>query len=513
MGLFIAIGLFASLGTILPRETTEVFASPDETAVALFARGWSPTEGFRLPTGVPEVIQEIPGLRPRSTVQQGAWIVPVGFLGMPLLVMPFEKVWQGSAAFLTVLLVISSTWPLWQLAYRTMGSRRAALTAVILFLAFPTVLLYANRGLFPNLPIVALGLWSVWLLGQKEVWRVAMGGVLLGLALAIRPVEGIWLIPWAVWAFIHPRTWKGIVKERATAIAALAALVFPALAYLSSIQTYQSATPTIGYWLRDTVDFIAPAPADPTSSFIDIQPDRVLPFGIHPRTMQANIRAFWLNMLWPWVLLASAGFVQLWWQRRITWRSPLLWLAVWTSAVLHLFYGQALYLDNIRGVPAVGNSFLRYMLPLTPLIAFAGAAWVHAVGKKTWQRAAASVLIGGVALYGVWLGLAQDEEGVLATQKELRRYTEIRAAARAHLEPGSIVISERSDKIFAGVPSIVSVSPLPGNGVMGHALNQGVTVALFHRALTQEQQERIGLRFTELFAHDNERLYRVEFPE
>src|SRR3990167_10663032 len=84
--------VFLWVATILPRTTTALFASPDETGVMLFDRAWSPTVGFRLPHRLPRDLANLVGLHPRSTVRQGDVLVPVGFLGMPFLVMLAERV-------------------------------------------------------------------------------------------------------------------------------------------------------------------------------------------------------------------------------------------------------------------------------------------------------------------------------------------------------------------------------------------------------------------------------------
>lgn len=499
--LCVALGVFLSMGTLLPRATTQVVASPDETAVALFARGWSAREGFKLPTGIPDAAASIPGLHPRSMVQQGAWLVPVGFLGMPLLALPFEKIWEGSSAYLTALLVASSVFPLWQFA-RRLGVR-AAIVACISYLSFPVVLLYANRGLFPNLPVVALALWSVWLLGEKARWKIGVGGLLLGVALTIRPVEAVWLLPWAAWSMWRSRK---TTKPRDRWIALIAAVAFPLLGAVAAMHTYQSLMPTIGYWLRDTVQTVAPATAPAVS---EIQTAHVLPFGIHPRTLQLNIRLFWLEMLWPWVLLACAGLVQLWWRDQLTWKTPALWLGAWTVFILSVLYGQATYLDNIRGTPALGNSFLRYMLPLVPLIALSIGAWAEAMMRNKARTAIVTMMVAVLACWGVGTALARDEESILATQTELRRYADIRAEAARILMPGTVVISERSDKIFAGLPGIVAVSPLPDDERTWELLRARVFTALFHRTLSEEEQEASPIKKEPILENGNERLYHL----
>src|SRR3989344_5880076 len=158
--------VFLWVATILARTTTALFASPDETAVMLFARAWSPTVGFRLPHRLPRDLAD---------------------------------------------LVLSSAYPLWRLARRV--SARVAWVTTLIYLTFPTILLYANRGLFPNLPVVAFGLWSAWAFRVvRGPWSVVIGGLTLGLALTIRPTEALWLLPWIAWAiWMSKTTWRRIL--------------------------------------------------------------------------------------------------------------------------------------------------------------------------------------------------------------------------------------------------------------------------------------------------------------
>lgn len=501
--------LFLLLGTILPMTTTQVFASPDETAVAAFARGWSWSHGFTLTPADSRKWDFV--VHPRSMVQEVDRLEPVGFLGMPILILPFEMLRKGFGSFLTVIIIASSAFALFCLV-KPLG-KNAAWTAVIVYLSFPTVLLYTNRSLFPNLPVVALGLWAVYLIrSRKESWAEILSGVALGFALIIRPVEALWLVPWVLWAG-HIRFFNRdhIRIKTATIIVCL-------LGYLMAVLTYRTWLPLIGYWLSDmapkasTVQTLGATETMKSDGFLDIVRS-VLPFGIHPRALLSNIQVFLFGILGPWVAAAMAG-VALWmWKRRDhlnVFVTPLV-LSGWTVFVLLFMYGQARYMDNINGTATLGNSFLRYLLPLAPLIAVGIGLLVEELSKIAfrWKVCAIGLVI-FFAIFGVVTALMRDEEAIIPTRGQLVRAEYIRDVAQGLLPPGAVVLSERSDKIFVGT-GFMAVSPMPDNAIIEQLKASGEPLALFHRILTDDQRQSFaGGAFEDWLlasVFDNEALY------
>ncbi|HWQ99405.1 MAG TPA: hypothetical protein VN397_00995, partial [Candidatus Methylomirabilis sp.] len=423
--------------------------------------------------------------------------------GWPFLVMLAERVAGGMGAYLTALLVLGSAYPLCRLARQM--NRRVGWATAALYLMFPTVLLYSNRGLFPNLPVVALAIWSIW--AWRELGRAApehqtdrfgvarrtmltlhvtplLAGGALGLALAIRPTEALWILPWVVWAAWSGRENRSSVKPFFLA-GAIALLVCIGAAWLAAL-TYPAKSvtwlPAIGYQLKDSL-LLAPATGDTGS------PARVvsLPFGFHPRAMWTNVRTYFFTYLAPWTIAALIGaFIAL----RRTWgrsETVILILCAWTMGALLLVYGQSNYADNIRGTVSLGNSFLRYLLPLVPIVSYAAALAVDALWKLPMRgRALAAIVLAFFLLYGPAVAFARDEEGILAVRRELGRYATIRRFAEEKLQPGTVIVSERSDKIFASGP-FPSASPLPDKDTMRGLFASETPVALFHRTLSYNE--------------------------
>lgn len=511
--------IFVWIGTTLPRTTDRLFASPDETAVFIFAKAWAWGGGFKLPYA-----SEMAGLHPRSMVQQGEWLVPVSFLGMPFIAAMVERIHTGWSAYLTVLLALSSAFPLWALARR--AGNRVAWVAVAVYLSFPTVLLYVNRGLFPNLPVVALSLWILWLFSKPGAWRYFLGGMLAGLAGMIRPTEMIWLFPWMIWSVWISSDGKGDWRIRTLVQriwpACLAMLVVACFGVMLSMKTYPfhaglSDQPVIGYLLRDI-----PANPDPVSSIQQIKTEgerslsEYLPFGFHPRVMLRNIRIYLGSYLGLWSGLALFGVYIIFKQKRDKRTLAVFGLSLWTVGVLLLLYGQADYTDNINGTVSLGNSFLRYLLPIVPLLAIGCA---HAVQElfRLKRRGAflALCLTGYLVLYGCSVAWAKDNEGLASTRTTLRRYEEIRAMAESEVPAGSVILSERSDKIFASGDMIVA-SPLPSPDRLRALAESGMPVYFFHRLSSWEEDAPRDIvsvfpmsQWSLLFSNDNEGMYRL----
>lgn len=525
----IGAAVFLYAGSVLPRVTTDLFTSPDETAVMLFARAWSPRNGFQIAYTDPGIVSEIAGLRPRSTVQQGDVLVPVGFLGMPFLVAILEKVVRGSGAYLTLLLVLSSAYPLFQLARKR--NDRVAIWTVLFYLTFPTVLLYVNRGLFPNLPVVALTIWAVygvWGLGtgtwqgKRQCLVGALTGIAIGCAFLIRPTEAVWIVPWMVFFGLRAAGcglrvfWKRFVIPIAVVI------VVSVFGMVLAMQTYPfhshlTDQPVVGYMLRDIVGVQGTehGARDPSGAVEGSWSIRdYLPFGFHPRVMWENVKTYLFTYFGVWIAAALAGT---YFTLRKKWKKVdtfFLFCVAWTVGVLLLFYGQALYTDNIRGGVTIGNSFLRYLLPLAPLLAFGAALFVDRVALMKYRGPLLAVLCSVfLVLLGSATAFARDEEGISKTKYELSRYVTIRQLAEEVVPRNAIILSERSDKIFAS-GAFIAVSPLPEKDTLVALSETDTPIYLFHRLIEDgsDAPGEISVVWPFgglLFQLDNEGLYRL----
>jgi len=292
------IGLFALqslLFFMLPLSLPSIYLSPDETAVAVSAREFGARGSLRLADQILEAAQRV---HPRSFVTQGQALVPVGFLGLPIL---FGILWRLFSEFglllFTPLLAISVAYPLWRMAQRL--GRLNQIATVATWLSFPTVILYANRGLFPNLVVVSLAVWSAYLVWERHsALRTIFAGLFFGIAVAVRPTELPWLAVWLLMAWTWDRKRVEIRRSWKRAIAFVAAAsLWPLLACFMAWKTYGSPL-AVGYFLRDSSGIGQAARASVASTVVS------WPFGFHPLVMLLNISSYVAGIIGPWVAVS-----------------------------------------------------------------------------------------------------------------------------------------------------------------------------------------------------------------
>lgn len=526
----LGVGLFL-LFSWLPSTMSGVLASPDETAVAVTAEVIrSGRAYFTLPPSV--FTPGTPSLHPRSWVTVGHALAPVGFLGWPWF-LSFFVFLGGTPAIVWIgmFLILSSAWPLFQLLKR-FGFWSAWIGTLIAFTA-PGIIIYANRGLFPNGAVVALTLWSLWLmkwLANKQqktknkrqgvwgffrddhVYAFVILGALVGLIAAMRPIELVWIIPWWVWA------WGSMWPDKRQARAMIIALFVVLLPVASLAQSAYGSWFSVGYLEHDQ----APISSGGSAVGAPHAPAIFLPFGFHPRNLMWNIGAYLIRLLWPWTILSLLALIL----SKPTPRGGRLfvrkhgpWLAsLWTILTLLFIYGQGVYRDNILGHAAIGNSFIRYLLPGAVLSGVGAAFLWREIARERFRMFAsaehlhrgASVFVAILVLFGIYRAFLADEEGLWYTRRELKQYARIREEALAYFKPGDVIFSERSDKIF--FPTFLGVSPLPAaESLVGLERVPDTRMGLFARPLSQSQKDAwisAGLEPQELISFPRETLYR-----
>jgi hypothetical protein len=215
----------------------------------------------------------------------------------------------------------------------------------------------------------------------------------------------------------------------------------------------------------------------------------------------------------PWTIVTLTS-IALWWKKREAW--PYIFVGLWTFVVSAMLYGQAIYQDHVGvNVVSTGNSFVRYMLPLVPLFAWAAAALQSAISKKDASKYLTIVPVLLCALFvacGLNLALRSDKENILDSGQEIRRYAAIRDAASAQLGGQAIILSDRSDKIF--FPRFRVASPRPSmETVKDLVTNVTTPVALFSTTLDAKglaPWASAGFTLSPVFTTENQTMYVIQ---
>ncbi|MCC7522336.1 hypothetical protein IT407_00835 [Candidatus Uhrbacteria bacterium] len=502
LGLAALFCLFGGLFSYLPIRGSDRYLSPDETAVAVSALEWTKKGSVSLSE---PLAWKFPGLHPRSWITRFDAIVPVGFMGWPwinsLLIRITGPSWISFAAMLVIL---SAIYPFYRIL-RPLGTNAAELGTLIAF-STPALILYANRSLFPNAGLIALVIWSCWILSvMKKPWHVFIAGLLVSTTLAIRPVEIIWILPWFIY---FGREWRPTRKQLLLFCLGILIAWLP-LAWQAQV-TYGSVF-GIGYFIRGNPDpyavaVVSSAPQNPA----------FLPFGLSLRNIIWNSYHFLLGPLFPWMVPLLVAFVVTYVipaKAGIQSKKHVPLLVIWSCLFLILYYGNGRYADNIQGIPTVGNSFIRYLLPLG-VLSGGVFAWLYTIIQS---RRNGRIIIGLMALIlvfaGVFQAYAADSEGLLNVQPEIARYDRINEKAKEFFKPEDVIISDRSDKIF--FPDFRAWSPSPDMETIARLGRDSskIGIGLFTRSLSQSQRDewrKAGLEPVELYADSREVLYRLQ---
>jgi hypothetical protein len=225
--------------------------------------------------------------------------------------------------------------------------------------------------------------------------------------------------------------------------------------------------------------------------------------------MLFNIRAYALGMLFPWFCIALAAFAM---SLREHEGRVVRWVGGWTVACLFLVYGQSVYQDHIGvNVVSSGNSFIRYMLPLAPLVALAAAYLVERIEHHRFGKLGVLLFTFGILFLGVWTVLGRDDENIWRGADEIARYNSVRSATESETVQQAVVLSDRSDKIF--FPHFRAVSPMPSDAQALDLISRsGLPVYYYGNAMDEEgyaKWKARGFLLRPTFASGKERLYEM----
>ena len=291
------------------------FDWPDEMATAYFVERI--VDGQPIASYDPLIGAAANRIHPRSINVRNSALVPGGFLGFPI-ILGVMGVWFGYAAtfLVTPLLAVAGIYALMFMVRRVFDEPVARLTGVLAF-TNPALLYYASYVMLPNVAFVSLALIGA-ALAMTGRWRF-LGGVLVGLALFIRPNETIWVLPVFV-AVVRRNPWSPL--------AGLSLGFAPT--FLANLAVFGQLLAT-GY--NRFIESGAVTPLETTGSII-------FPFGIHPAMVATNLWHSAFRLFWWIVIPAGVGLI-LSWKKHRSYSAVALVVAAW----LVLYYGSWPFTD------------------------------------------------------------------------------------------------------------------------------------------------------------------------
>lgn len=447
----VSLAAFAAFGLLSP----QIWNSPDETAVAFFAKHMS--YGGNLASLETFNAFKANIVHPRSIVSVDGFLSPGSFYGTMYIFAGAIKVFgqYGFAIGTPILVALAGLLIFFSL--RRLFGEREALIAEILFFANPGIWYFASRGLFPNAMFIALAVigaavfylrpWQSWANGRGlpifgKIIDYSLASFVLGMAFLVRPVEFLWLLPLLfVWAFAKR---KSLGWASPVIVVIWAALFVATFLYINN-SLYGSPW-AVGYTVGSSAPGVSvPALSQGSSLPAAISAPRpfVLPFGFHPRFALTNVWNYVILFAWWLPALALIGFLLTTERKRRQ-----LWLRVWVwvTLLLGIYYGSGLFLDSSVSQWTVGSSYIRYFLPASIILIPLAAEGLWLAGKKRWKYVA-PILAVFVLLSG-WTVYFRSAESLVPMRKQLGNYQVVKDYVLKETKAGDFIITERSDKIF-----------------------------------------------------------------
>jgi len=305
---------------------------------------------------------------PRSMLVWQGKLVPIGFLGMPLLWGGVAKAVGTSAILLlTPLLAVLGAYFFYRLL-KLYFEESVALLSGILLLLMPAYWYYSSFVMLPNVAMVSLLIIGLFFLasGFKEnrPWYFQMlAGLSLGAALIIRPNEVIWILPLVI-LFL-------LVSRKNLKFFSFSLFLFFSVIPILLLAIAQSDT--YGHWYQTgysigTEFTTALRTSHPAQNYL-------FPFGFEPLSAAKNIFTYVVSTHWLIIILAFVGaFMAIIREKQIAWK-VLLGVAVSLSIFLGLMYGSWKLSDDLTlNISRIGVSYNRYLLPalitVLPFVAF-----------------------------------------------------------------------------------------------------------------------------------------------
>jgi len=448
----------------------EIFNSPDETANYVFSCNYS---NGSMGIAEPDNLKVNGVIIPRSaTSNANGDIVPGYFLGMPIILGVIADLF-GCYIIPFIIPIVSAITPIFlYLGLRKIFEKEVAMLSALLLFFHPIFIYYSAKSLMPNVLFVDLLIISLALLlnikykkGIKNYFKpnilktYALAGLLLGLALTIRPSEIYWvaMIYLALLLFqIKKANWLGIGIG----------IIFVVVAFLPTLflnKELYGGYFQLGYNTRllgiDLNEQVASGNIFTIlQSFFSVS--AIFPFGIKMvQSITIFINYFWRFLAWFNIFLIPgiAAFFIYFYKDKKNYSKKFVYLLITlaVSAYLIIYYGAYIFYDHFDASRlTIGTSYLRYWLPIFVLLLPFMSYSLFAVWK-VFEKIRINIKVSSTILFILVLSLftfnlvfVKTDESLFAVKRNLEKYNQTRNIILEKTEDNAIIITDRSDKIF-----------------------------------------------------------------
>lgn len=502
----------------------DIFNSPDERANFVFTSQFIETGRLAIHESFN---QEVGGvIHPRSVLAFDDQLLPTSFIGLPIVYGLVGKLLgQWSVVYLTPFLAALAIVAWWKTTRRLFDAETLADLSALFLMIHPAFWLYTGRTMMHNVAFVAFLIFAAWFIFARErvTHQRAIGAaIMIVLALFFRSAEVVWVgaltIGAAYYIFKHS-SWKMFAVF-------VGVLVIGAVSILVANKSVFGGYFETGYTLHDPdYTFTFSEPVEDIQNPPDGLLGFVFPFGIHELAILRHV--YWYGIwLFPWMTVVSALGMLLvlrrWKKERAPWKMltvVTLTLAAWLAIV----YGSWTFNDNPDpSVVTLGNSYVRYWLPLFVLASPFAARAIFALRSVMQNRRASNAL--AATLAGIMILLSTrlvffGHDGFIETRNHLFEFEGKREYILSSTESESIIIVDRADKFLFSDRKVVT--PLRSEQTYAAIPALEALAPLYYFGITFPEEdidylETVfvpGYQFEFVETIENESLYQIKYTE
>lgn len=427
------------------------FVSPDETANYFFSSLVATKTSLRSPLPFHGAFGST--VVPRSVAVVQNSYVPGSFVGLPIIVGLFAKVFGSWMILVLPILFASICAPIYYAILRRTFSPTVSLLSALLLYIHPAFWYFASRPMFHNAFFVSLlFVGGYFFLRMKESGRIAVAvfsGIVLALALWVRTSEVVWvLFSIAALCIAYSRR-----ISRKSIISFLASLLLFGIGLLA-INTFVYGSP-LGSGFTTSTETITGATTTTTAhpSIMRL----VLPFGVHIGGISLAVwQYFFVYMPWFAVFfLIGFGTVIRRMIKKSLQRGQMIFFCSATLVILWLFvyYGSYQFkefADPDRLLPS--SSYLRYWLPayvLTlPFCATGLRVMYHRFSRKRVAWVFSALVLLTIVVFSARDVMFDPLLGLVQVRTTEFSYANTRNIVQRATEKDAVIIAGNSDKVF-----------------------------------------------------------------
>ncbi len=453
------------------------WSAPDEAANFYFSKLYAKTGQFISDNEIDSPAAEI--VRPRSFKNNGSSLLPVSFLGLPILYGTLARLLVVDILpFITPVIGVLCLWFFFGLTKRVFN-QSTGVVATTLAATFPVFVYYSAKSMFHNvlfLSMLVIGAYFgyraiEWWRDAKEnklcsclaLCSLAISGLAFGWAIATRTSELLWLGPlfvlliivyfkevgwyrwlwWGAWfglALVPMASWN--IRLHGSWYGG----GYPAMS--NSVNTISQTSLSLFNWHNLTTSSVI------AEKFTTLK-DTIFYFGFWPRRSLGVFYHYCVEMF-PWLMiLAAIGVILFLFNRRQWSKDRWMFLISWVlaSVFLVIYYGSWKFNDNPDPNRfTIGNSYTRYWLPIyfgaLPWAAEALRKIIRFLFRRQIAKTMVIVIVTIIGFYNLRFVAIGSEEGLIYTgQRQIKDY-QLLASVLRETEANSVIITKYQDKLF-----------------------------------------------------------------